>query len=57
MLKLLQQETCLTYMQAAKNIGFPNLFTRSLPVRFTLVGPVITLQWFFYDTIKVLTGL
>ncbi|CAD5190185.1 unnamed protein product [Musa acuminata subsp. malaccensis] len=44
-------------LQAAKNIGFPNLFTRSLPVRFTLVGPVITLQWFFYDTIKVLTGL
>ncbi|XP_074565859.1 mitochondrial phosphate carrier protein 1, mitochondrial [Curcuma longa] len=44
-------------LQAAKNIGFPNLFTRSLPVRITLVGPVITLQWFFYDTIKVLTGL
>ncbi|KAJ0040442.1 hypothetical protein Pint_28751 [Pistacia integerrima] len=22
-----------------------------------LVGPVVTLQWFFYDTIKVLSGL
>ncbi|XP_008804636.2 mitochondrial phosphate carrier protein 1, mitochondrial [Phoenix dactylifera] len=44
-------------LQAVKSIGFPNLFTRSLPIRFTLVGPVITMQWFFYDTIKVLTGL
>ncbi|XP_004290075.1 PREDICTED: mitochondrial phosphate carrier protein 1, mitochondrial [Fragaria vesca subsp. vesca] len=44
-------------MQAVRNIGFANLFTRSLPIRITLVGPVITLQWFFYDTIKVLSGL
>ncbi|KAK9944419.1 hypothetical protein M0R45_009989 [Rubus argutus] len=44
-------------MQAVRNIGFANLFTRSLPVRITLVGPVVTLQWFFYDTIKVLSGL
>ncbi|XP_050365962.1 mitochondrial phosphate carrier protein 1, mitochondrial [Argentina anserina] len=44
-------------MQAVRNIGFPSLFTRSLPVRITLIGPVITLQWFFYDTIKVLCGL
>lgn len=44
-------------MQAVKNIGLVNLFTRSLPVRITLVGPVVTLQWFFYDTIKVLCGL
>ncbi|XVE66484.1 hypothetical protein DITRI_Ditri08aG0083200 [Diplodiscus trichospermus] len=44
-------------LQAVKRIGLVNLFTRSLPVRFTLVGPVITLQWFFYDTIKVLCGL
>lgn len=44
-------------LQAVKNIGVANLFTRSLPIRLTLVGPVITLQWFFYDTIKVLTGL
>lgn len=44
-------------VQAVKNIGVANLFTRSLPIRITLVGPVITLQWFFYDTIKVLTGL
>ncbi|XP_010530969.1 PREDICTED: mitochondrial phosphate carrier protein 1, mitochondrial [Tarenaya hassleriana] len=43
-------------LQAVKNIGFVNLFTRSLPVRITIVGPVITLQWFFYDTIKVLAG-
>ncbi|CAA6663136.1 unnamed protein product [Spirodela intermedia] len=42
--------------QAAKNIGVMNLFTRSLPVRFTLVGPVVTMQWFFYDSIKVLMG-
>ncbi|WOL13400.1 hypothetical protein Cni_G22170 [Canna indica] len=44
-------------LQAVKNIGFANLFTRSLPVRITLVGPVVTMQWFFYDTIKTLTGL
>ncbi|KAL8109161.1 mitochondrial phosphate carrier protein 1, mitochondrial [Apium graveolens] len=43
--------------QAIKNIGFANLFTRSLPVRLTIVGPVVTLQWFLYDTIKVLSGL
>ncbi|KAL5791375.1 hypothetical protein ACOSQ2_006263 [Xanthoceras sorbifolium] len=44
-------------LQAVKKIGLFNLFTRSLPVRITIVGPVVTLQWFFYDTIKVLTGL
>ncbi|KAJ1415635.1 Mitochondrial substrate/solute carrier [Sesbania bispinosa] len=44
-------------MQAIKNIGFAKLFTRSLPVRIALLGPVVTLQWFFYDTIKVLCGL
>ncbi|XWS39670.1 hypothetical protein CRYUN_Cryun18bG0074700 [Craigia yunnanensis] len=42
---------------AVKKIGLVNLFTRSLPVRITLVGPVVTLQWFFYNTIKVLCGL
>ncbi|CAL5402364.1 unnamed protein product [Camellia sinensis] len=46
-----------TVLQAVKNIGFVNLFTRSLPIRITLVGPVVTMQWFFYDTIKVLGGL
>ncbi|XP_061367362.1 mitochondrial phosphate carrier protein 1, mitochondrial-like [Gastrolobium bilobum] len=44
-------------MQAIKSIGFANLFTRSLPVRMALLGPVVTLQWFFYDTTKVLCGL
>lgn len=44
-------------LQAVKNIGFINLFTRSLPVRIMIVGPVVTLQWFLYDTIKVLSGL
>ncbi|ESQ50782.1 hypothetical protein EUTSA_v10022786mg [Eutrema salsugineum] len=43
-------------LQAVRNIGFVGLFTRSLPVRITIVGPVITLQWFFYDAIKVLSG-
>jgi hypothetical protein len=47
----------MTYFQAVKKIGFPGLFTRSLPIRITLVGPVITMQWFFYDSIKLLTGL
>ncbi|KAL0348554.1 UNVERIFIED_CONTAM: Mitochondrial phosphate carrier protein 1, mitochondrial [Sesamum angustifolium] len=42
---------------AVKNIGLANLFTRSLPVRIAIVGPVVTLQWFFYDSIKVLNGL
>ncbi|KAE8008909.1 hypothetical protein FH972_005376 [Carpinus fangiana] len=44
-------------MQAVKKIGIVNLFTRSLPIRITLVGPAVTLQWFIYDTIKVLSGL
>ncbi|KAK2984457.1 hypothetical protein RJ640_026944, partial [Escallonia rubra] len=46
-----------TVLQAAKNIGLVNLFTRSLPIRIMLVGPVVTLQWFFYDTIKMMSGL
>ncbi|CAN6905669.1 unnamed protein product, partial [Brassica oleracea] len=41
---------------AVRNIGFVGLFTRSLPVRITIGGPVITLQWFFYDAIKVFSG-
>ncbi|KAJ0077020.1 hypothetical protein Patl1_35606 [Pistacia atlantica] len=44
-------------IQAVKKIGLFNLFTRSLPVRITIVGPVITMQWLFYDIIKVLAGL
>ncbi|XXG60118.1 hypothetical protein AAC387_Pa04g2094 [Persea americana] len=44
-------------MQAVKKIGLVNLFTRSLPIRITMEGPVITMQWLFYDTVKVLTGL
>ncbi|KAL8143704.1 hypothetical protein V2J09_016736 [Rumex salicifolius] len=44
-------------LEAVKKIGLVNLFTRSLPVRITLVGPVVSLQWFLYDTIKVLSGL
>ncbi|XP_006343318.1 mitochondrial phosphate carrier protein 1, mitochondrial-like [Solanum tuberosum] len=43
--------------QAVKKIGFLNLFTRSLPIRIMLVGPVVTLQWLFYDSIKILSGL
>ncbi|KAL5579929.1 hypothetical protein UlMin_012371 [Ulmus minor] len=43
-------------MQAVKNIRIHNLFTRSLPVRITLVGRIVTMQWFFYDFIKVLSG-
>lgn len=42
---------------AIRNIGLANLFTRSLPIRMLLVGPSITLQWFFYDTIKILGGM
>ncbi|KAJ8764033.1 hypothetical protein K2173_004919 [Erythroxylum novogranatense] len=42
---------------AIKKIGLSNLFTRSLSLRIMLVGPVVTLQWLFYDTIKVLSGL
>ncbi|CAI0471325.1 unnamed protein product [Linum tenue] len=44
-------------LQAVRSIGVANLFTRSLSIRIALVGPVVTLQWFFYDTIKVLNGL
>ncbi|GLT82504.1 hypothetical protein SLE2022_008690 [Rubroshorea leprosula] len=41
---------------AIKKIGLFNLFTRSLSIRILLVGPVVTLQWLFYDTIKVFNG-
>ncbi|KAF8011216.1 hypothetical protein BT93_J1736 [Corymbia citriodora subsp. variegata] len=44
-------------MLAIRNIGIANLFTRSLPIRIILVGPVVTLQWLFYDSIKILSGL
>lgn len=44
-------------LQVIKNIGFINLFTRSLPIRIALLGPVVTLQWFLYDSIKVLSAL
>ncbi|KAJ8423338.1 hypothetical protein Cgig2_029732 [Carnegiea gigantea] len=46
-----------TLKLAIKKIGLVNLFTRSLPIRIILVGPVVTLQWFFYDCIEVLSGL
>ncbi|XP_010526857.1 PREDICTED: mitochondrial phosphate carrier protein 1, mitochondrial-like isoform X2 [Tarenaya hassleriana] len=45
-----------TIMQVVRGTGIWDLFTRSLPVRILLVGPSVTLQWFFYDTIKVLNG-
>lgn len=62
---LLQRFSCLLRFlfypvftfQAVKKIGFLNLFTRSLPIRIMLVGPVVTLQWLFYDSIKILSGL
>ncbi|KAK2977158.1 hypothetical protein RJ640_027771 [Escallonia rubra] len=44
-------------IMAVKKIGIVKLFTRSLPIRILLVGPVVTLQWLFYDSIKVLSGL
>uniref|UniRef100_A0ACD5XPF7 Uncharacterized protein n=1 Tax=Avena sativa TaxID=4498 RepID=A0ACD5XPF7_AVESA len=44
-------------VHAVKSIGLRGLFTRSLPIRITLVGPVVTMQWFFYDSIKIFTGL
>ncbi|KAL5713750.1 Mitochondrial phosphate carrier protein 1 [Ranunculus cassubicifolius] len=46
-----------TVREVVKKIGFVNLFTRSLPIRVALVGPVVTSQWLLYDAIKVLTGL
>lgn len=42
--------------QTFSDILLVNLF-RSLLVRKIIVGPIVTLQWFFYDTIKVLSGL
>ncbi|GER57762.1 mitochondrial substrate carrier family protein [Striga asiatica] len=53
----LYNKKAATILQAVKKIGVANLFTRSLPVRFAIVGPVVSLQWFFYDSIKVLNGL
>uniref|UniRef100_A0A7N0UJZ0 Mitochondrial phosphate carrier protein n=1 Tax=Kalanchoe fedtschenkoi TaxID=63787 RepID=A0A7N0UJZ0_KALFE len=53
----LYNERTKSIKQAIKNIGFVNLFTRSLPIRVMLIGPVVTMQWLLYDTIKVLSGL
>jgi len=47
----------LVTVQAARRIGIVGLFTRSLPLRVMLVGPLVTAQWFCYDTCKVLSGL
>ncbi|CAK9253877.1 unnamed protein product [Sphagnum jensenii] len=47
----------ITFLQAARNIGIVDLFTRSLSLRVMLVGPLVTAQWFCYDTCKVLCGL
>ncbi|XP_057965853.1 mitochondrial phosphate carrier protein 1, mitochondrial isoform X3 [Malania oleifera] len=54
---LLYNKKAENVLQAVKNTGLVNLFTRSLPIRIAFVGPVITLQWLFYDAIKVLNGL
>ncbi|KAG0614413.1 hypothetical protein M758_6G174700 [Ceratodon purpureus] len=53
----INNEKGLTMVQAAKRIGVAGLFTRSLPLRMMVVGPMITAQWFCYDTLKVLAGL
>lgn len=53
----LNNDKSLTALQAAKRIGLVGLFTRSLPLRIMVVGPVVTAQWFCYDTLKVLVGL
>ncbi|XP_024383587.1 mitochondrial phosphate carrier protein 1, mitochondrial isoform X2 [Physcomitrium patens] len=47
----------LSMVQAAKRIGVTGLFTRSLPLRIMIVGPMATAQWLCYDTLKVLVGL
>lgn len=46
-----------TLTLAVRKIGVAKLFTRSLPIRIMLVGPVVTLQWLFYDSIKMISGL
>ncbi|KAL3695469.1 hypothetical protein R1sor_009545 [Riccia sorocarpa] len=46
-----------TFSQAFKSIGWVGLFTRSLPLRIMLVGPIVTSQWFVYDLMKVSLGL
>ncbi|CAM6085312.1 unnamed protein product [Calypogeia fissa] len=43
--------------QAVKEIGWVGLFTRSLPLRIMLVGPLITAQWFCIDSMKIWMGL
>lgn len=53
----LYNKKAASIMQAVKKIGLANLFTRSLPVRIATVGPVVTLQWFLYDSIKLFNGL
>ncbi|KAH6823339.1 phosphate transporter 3 [Perilla frutescens var. hirtella] len=53
----LYNKKAASIVQAVKKIGLANLFTRSLPVRIATVGPVVTLQWFLYDSIKLLNGI
>lgn len=47
----------LSYAQAARDVGLVGLFTRSLPLRMMIVGPIVACQWFAYDTLKVVFGL
>ncbi|OAE29797.1 hypothetical protein AXG93_1513s1230 [Marchantia polymorpha subsp. ruderalis] len=46
-----------TFSQSIKSIGWVGLFTRSLPLRIMLVGPIVTTQWFAFDLLKVSLGL
>lgn len=57
MITAINKRKGLSYVQAAKSIGLVGLFTRSLPLRVMLVGPLVTAQWFCYDSMKVLVGL
>jgi solute carrier family 25 phosphate transporter 3 len=46
-----------TFSQSLKAVGWVGLLTRSLPLRLMLVGPLVTVQWFCVDSLKILMGL
>ncbi len=52
----LNNEKGLTIGAAVKRVGFAGLWKGLVP-RIIMVGTLTALQWFIYDTVKVVLGL
>jgi solute carrier family 25 (mitochondrial phosphate transporter), member 3 len=52
----LNNEKGLTLGEAARRVGFKGLWA-GLTTRIVMIGTLTALQWFIYDTFKVMTGV